>query len=126
MGKTHSITAMRTPFAFDRDAPGVRKQQCPPWCEREPGHGDGEGCLAHVAAAYELADRVELCVIQVISTDPADVAHSPSRPAEFYFWSAEQLTLDLHETSQLAVALRRAGDVLEGIVAAREAEGVTP
>ena len=120
MPMTKSITAMRTPFMFDRDVPGQPQQQCPPWCELERGHGGGEQCLAHIAGAYELEDRLELCVMQVISSDTEDQEHSPDRPAQFYFWMAEQAVLDVAELAELADALNRAGELLTSIAAARD------
>ena len=126
MPMTKSITAMRTPFMFDRDIPGQPQQQCPPWCELERGHGGGEQCLAHIAGAYELEDRLELCVMQVISTDADDQEHSPDRPAQFYFWMAEQAVLEVSELAELADALNRAGGLLASIAAARDPRRATP
>ena len=83
---------------------------CPAWCalkfdrDSEPGH------VAHRAAIWELPDRVELCVMQVVSDDPKDKGAAP-RPI-LYFWSADRAEFSDAECAEMACAIRRAGELL--------------
>jgi hypothetical protein len=89
---------------------------CPAWCSFQSAGTDPAARARHVAhraAVWELQDRVELCVMQVISDSPTDIvaANLPT----LYFWSAENAVFSDVECVEMACAIRRASAVLCGI-----------
>jgi hypothetical protein len=84
---------------------------CPDWCELPTDHHAGARHVAHRAAMWELLDRVELCVIQVISEDRADSGEENRLPM-LYYWSSEHAVLTEGEFAELARAVRRAANLL--------------
>ncbi|HEU5266053.1 MAG TPA: hypothetical protein VFU35_05110 [Jatrophihabitans sp.] len=90
-----------------------RLAPCPPWCEIQTDRRAGLPHVAHRAAVWELPDRVELCVMQVVSEDPTDfvAAHQPT----LYFWSADNAVFSDFECAEMADAIRRASEVLSAI-----------
>ena len=94
----------------------ARNQQgasCPDWCTVQPDRMTGAGHVAHRAAIWELPDRAELCVMQIVSDDPADivVANLPT----LYFWSADDAKFSDVECAEMACAIRRAAELLCGV-----------
>jgi hypothetical protein len=102
--------AARSPDALARASTG-----CPSWCTVRPDRCISAGHVAHRTAIWELPDRVELCVMQIVSDDPADVV--PAKLPILYFWSAESAVFSDEECAEMAHAIRRAGEVLCGLVA---------
>jgi hypothetical protein len=81
---------------------------CPPWCIRASEAG-APTHLAHRGRIWELSDRVELCVMQVISGDlPPGLWDRPS----LYFWVADDEVFTEAERAQVASALHSATDLL--------------
>jgi hypothetical protein len=92
----------------------ARDPGCPYWCELPTDHNLGAHHVAHRAAMWELEDRVEIGVIQVLSEDPADRGQVNRQPT-LYFWSAEHVALSDAECAEMARALCRAGDLLHRV-----------
>lgn len=105
-----------SPDAAEASAPAMAG--CPAWCAVRPD-SDTEGRhVAHRAAIWELPDRVEICVMQVISDDPTDIVLT--NVPTLYFWSADDARLTDAECVEMACAIRRTADVLCGL------SGVSP
>ena len=87
-----------------------RSVGCPAWCTVRPRQGAEAGHVAHRAAIWELPDRAELCVMQIISDDPTDIvaANLPT----LYFWSADDAKFSDVECAEMAFAIRRAAELL--------------
>ena len=86
---------------------------CPAWCSVRSECETGTRHVAHRAAIWELPDRVELCVMQVISDDPQDIVQA-NLPT-LYFWSADDAELTDAECAEMACAIRRSAEVLCGL-----------
>ncbi len=88
-------------------------EACPDWCAFGSEPTDALRHVAHRGAIWELPDRVELCVMQLVPEDPADVAagHRPT----LYFWSADDAVLSEAECDEMACAIRRAKQLLNQI-----------
>ena len=108
-----STLTPRDPTQCPPPARGHRGVGCPPWCTVRPDRGAEGGHVAHRAAIWELPDRAELCVMQIISDDPADIvaANLPT----LYFWSADDAKFSDVECAEMAFAIRRAGELLCGV-----------
>jgi hypothetical protein len=87
---------------------------CPDWCELPLGHDAGAHQIAHRAAAWELRDRLELCIIQVVMDEARDEPPEMGAPT-LYYWSADDAVLSQRECVRLACAVRRAEELLRGI-----------
>ena len=59
---------------------------------------------------WELPDRLELCVMQVISENPNDIV-AASLPT-LYFWSASHAEFSDGECAEIVSAVRRAAELL--------------
>jgi hypothetical protein len=111
-----SLASTATPRDPAECSQPVRDHQgtsCPAWCAVQPERGTGAGHVAHRAAIWELPDRAELCVMQIVSDDPADIvaANLPT----LYFWSADDAKFSDAECAEMAYAIRRAGELLCGV-----------
>jgi hypothetical protein len=106
-----TVALSRADVDTRRGRPAARNNGCPHWCELPTDHHMCIPHVAHRAAMWELQDRVEICVIQVLSDDPADRSQVNRRPT-LYFWAAEHLALSNDECREMACALVRAADLL--------------
>jgi hypothetical protein len=81
---------------------------CPSWCVGASDE-DASPHLVHRGRIWELPDRAEVCVMQVMSGDLPP--RSWDRPT-LYFWVADDDVFTEAERAQMANALRLATDLL--------------
>ena len=108
----------RDPIGCPRPARNPRRASCPDWCTVQTDRATGAGHVAHRAAIWELPDRAELCVMQIVSDDPADIV-AANLPM-LYFWSADDAKFSDVECAEMAYAIRRAGELLCGVNGAQQ------